>query len=130
MKKLPWGVNRIRNMFTNGDVKTGRNGEWVIAVPVPYRKNFFESIRAAWWVFTGRAEAVIWPYSGELEETVIPRAQEKDLDELFWRLRGAYVRGAEWRQHSGSLELVEKASYDYADKATSALSKKETSHAN
>jgi hypothetical protein len=42
-------------------------------------------------------------------------------DTLFWRLRIAYIRGAEWRDRNGSMELHEKASYDYADKITSPL---------
>ncbi|MFB7144977.1 hypothetical protein ACWGMK_06005 [Agrobacterium deltaense] len=45
----------------------------------------------------------------------------KPDDELFWRLRVAYLRGAEWRDITGSMHLVDKASYDYADKITSPL---------
>lgn len=45
----------------------------------------------------------------------------KTDDELFWRLRISYLRGAEWRHQTGSMELSEKASYDYADKITSPL---------
>lgn len=37
----------------------------------------------------------------------------------FDALRAAYERGAIWRETNGSLELMHKASYDYADKATS-----------
>lgn len=52
-------------------------------------------------------------------------AQVQDVakpdDELFWRLRVAYLRGAEWRDTTGSMLLVDKASYDYADKITSPL---------
>ncbi len=44
-----------------------------------------------------------------------------DPDALFWRIRVAYLRGAEWRDQNGSMELAEKASYDYADKMTSPL---------
>lgn len=40
---------------------------------------------------------------------------------LFARLRMAYMRGAAWRDENGSLDLVEKASYDYADKETTPL---------
>lgn len=46
----------------------------------------------------------------------------EDPDALFWRLRVAYLRGAEWRDKNGSMELSDKASYDYADKITSPLS--------
>jgi hypothetical protein len=47
---------------------------------------------------------------------------------LFWGLRDAYLRGATWRDENGSMELAEKASYDYADKMTSPLSRSEASH--
>lgn len=42
-----------------------------------------------------------------------------DPDALFWRLRIAYQRGAEWYRQNGSMEFLDKASYDYADKITS-----------
>lgn len=52
-------------------------------------------------------------------------AQVQDVakpdDELFCRLRIAYKRGAEWRDTTGSMLLVDKAAYDYADKITSPL---------
>ncbi|QRY69217.1 hypothetical protein JVX98_13430 [Ensifer sp. PDNC004] len=37
----------------------------------------------------------------------------------FEAIRAAYERGAMWRHECGTLELVEKASYDFADKMTS-----------
>lgn len=121
MKNVPYGVNRLINIFPVGAVKTTRDGEWVTAVPTPYRKNLFESLCAAWWVLTGRAEAMIWPYDGELEDALLQTAIKNDGGSLFWKLRIAYVRGAEWRHRNGSLEMIDKASYDYADKATSPL---------
>lgn len=65
----PWGINRIGDMVS-AHVRTQRGGKWVCAVPTPYHKNIRESIRAAWWVFTGRAEAVIWPEAGDLEAAI------------------------------------------------------------
>lgn len=71
---IPWGVNRLSSMFPqSGQVQTQRNGRWVRAVAAPYRKNVFEALRAAWWVFTGKAEAVIWPEAGELEDAIDPK---------------------------------------------------------
>lgn len=46
---------------------------------------------------------------------------QSDPDALFWKLRIAYLRGAEWRDQNGSMELSDKASYDYADKVTSTV---------
>lgn len=66
-KHRPWGINRLGDMVSP-DVKTKTPDGWAWAVPVPYHKNVFEAIRAAWWVFTGKAEAVIWPEAGELEK--------------------------------------------------------------
>lgn len=77
-KHIPWGVNRLSSMFPHsGQVSTQRNGRWVRAVATPYRKNFFEAIRAAWWVFTGKAEAVVWPQAGDLEDAIDPRNMRK-----------------------------------------------------
>ncbi len=68
---IPCGINRLSSMFLNsGQVSTQRNGRCVRAVPEPYHKNIWESIRAAWWVFTGKAEAVIWPKAGDLEDAI------------------------------------------------------------
>lgn len=39
-------------------------------------------------------------------------------DWVFEAIRAAYERGAMWRHENGTLELVEKASYDFADKMT------------
>lgn len=66
----PWGINHIHNMVSGPGIETPVNGKWVGAVPVPYRKNLFETVRAAWWVLTGRAEAVVWPEAGELEAAI------------------------------------------------------------
>lgn len=61
-------------------------------------------------------------------EVCVPAAEHGN-DELFWRLRIAYLRGAEWRDQNGSMELSDKASYDYADKITSPLSDHPSSEA-
>lgn len=79
-KNTPWGINRLSDMFPqSGQVQTQlkNNGRWVRAVATPYHKNFFEAIRAAWWVFTGKAEAVVWPKAGDLEEAIDPRNMRK-----------------------------------------------------
>lgn len=41
------------------------------------------------------------------------------MNAIFWLIRDAYLRGANWRDKIGSMELAEKAAYDYADKTTS-----------
>lgn len=64
----PWGINRIGDMIAPYGTETQtQEGRWVRAVPVPYSPNIFGRIRAAYWVLTGRAEAVVWPEPGELE---------------------------------------------------------------
>ncbi|CUX07674.1 hypothetical protein AGR5A_Cc10025 [Agrobacterium genomosp. 5 str. CFBP 6626] len=68
-KTIPWGVHRLGNMISS-QVRTQRSGIWVRAVPIPYRANSIERVRAAWWVFLGRAEAVVWPDAGELEHAM------------------------------------------------------------
>ena len=65
---IPWGVSTIGSMY-HADVQAGLpDGRWVAAVAEPYHCNWIEAIRAAWWVLTGRAQAVIWPDAGDLED--------------------------------------------------------------
>lgn len=66
-KKLPWGVYYMPRMFAC-EVYTRIDGRLVRVPASPYSTNIFERVRAAWWVLSGRAEAVIWPEPGDLEE--------------------------------------------------------------
>ncbi|MQU83325.1 hypothetical protein [Sinorhizobium meliloti] len=64
----PYGINRVGNMIAPFGVETRTpEGRWVRAVPEPYSSSLRERLRAAWWVSTGKAEAVVWPAAGELE---------------------------------------------------------------
>ena len=66
-KTIPWGVSCIGCIY-HPDVEAGLpDGRWVSAVSVPYPCNWIESIRAAWWVLTGKAHAFVWPKAGDLE---------------------------------------------------------------
>ena len=62
-------------------------------------------------------------YEARIRSALSAQVQDvaKPDDELFWRLRLAYLRGAEWRETSGSMHMVGKAADDYADKITSPL---------
>lgn len=42
------------------DVQANINGKWVPARPLGY-PSFTQRVRAAWLVFTGKADAVKWP---------------------------------------------------------------------
>lgn len=66
---IPYGVNRMGNMISS-NAYTKHNSVMVRSVPTPYRKNMVETVRAAWWVLTGKAEAVVWPKPGELESSL------------------------------------------------------------
>lgn len=65
----PWGVNCLGSMISS-NVYTEHHGRMVHAVPVAYHKNWLQAVRAAYWVMTGRAEAVVWPQPGELENAL------------------------------------------------------------
>lgn len=69
----PYGVHRLRNIFARRDqVSAGLpNGLQVTAVCEPY-DSMPSRLRAAWWVITGRAQAIIWPEAGELEAALYP----------------------------------------------------------
>lgn len=64
-----WGIHRIGHMIASPGIETsvGMDSWRVRAVPEPYWTFGFARLRAAWWVLTGRAHAVIWPEPGELE---------------------------------------------------------------
>ena len=64
----PWGVHEITDMYPFYVETTDKNGRPVRAVAMAYSCNMFERVRSAWWVLTGRAEAVIWPEPGDLEK--------------------------------------------------------------
>ena len=60
----PWGIHSIGDIYHPG-VKAGTSdGRWVVAVAEPYTAG---SLRAAWWVLTGKAFALRWPRAGDLE---------------------------------------------------------------
>ena len=70
----PWGVHLLRDMIAPPTVAAGLpDGRWVRAVPEPYWTFGIERLRAAWWVLTGRAHAVVWPKAGELEQALSGR---------------------------------------------------------
>jgi len=72
----PWGIHSIKSMIAPPGVEAGLpDGRVVRAVPEPYHTFGAERIRAAWWVLTGRAHAVVWPTEGDLEAALT--AQEK-----------------------------------------------------
>lgn len=69
----PFGIHTIRDLVAPPGVQAGLpDGRYVRAVAEPYSCNLFEGIRAAWWVLTGRAYAVIWPKPGDLEQAIHP----------------------------------------------------------
>jgi hypothetical protein len=71
---LPWGVHSVHSMFAGPGVQAGlKDGRWVTAVAEPYHTFGAERLRAAWWVLTGRAHAVVWPKDGDLEDAIAPR---------------------------------------------------------
>ena len=51
----------IRDLHNNTD-SVEIDGQWVPARPVnTHYRTLRERLRDAWWVFAGRADAVIWP---------------------------------------------------------------------
>lgn len=67
----PWGIHSIRSMFAPGCQAGLPDGRWVMAVAEPYYlETLRERFRAAWWVFSGKAHAVVWPEAGELESAL------------------------------------------------------------
>lgn len=57
MKKAP---NLLNWNFINFTTSAWINGKWVYARPIGYF-SILHRIRLAWMVFTGRADALLWP---------------------------------------------------------------------
>lgn len=60
----PYGVHAIGDIYHPDVGAQTPDGKWVAAVAVPYDGN---RLRAAWWILTGRAYAMLWPKAGDLE---------------------------------------------------------------
>lgn len=67
MRNRPNSVHTVSEMFSDRDTEMEVEGKWVRAIARPYPSN---RLMAAWWVLTGRAEAVVWPSAGDLEKIV------------------------------------------------------------
>lgn len=65
-----WGMYRLADMIGQFGVEKNVGGKWVRAVPLPYHANFFERLRPAFLVLTGRAYAIDWPEDGDLEKAL------------------------------------------------------------
>lgn len=71
-KSRPWGVHTIASIYAPGVGAGLPDGRYVHAVAEPYRpENLRERLTVAWWVFTGRAHAVVWPKDGDLERAIL-----------------------------------------------------------
>ncbi len=66
----PFGINKISDMFVPHSITQWSDRVWYQTVALSYPHTTITRVRAAWWVLTGKAQAVIWPRKGELELTV------------------------------------------------------------
>lgn len=56
-----WTLQNLMNYVKSKEAQASRDGNnWFPARPMGYPM-FFQRIRLAWLVFTGKADAVIWP---------------------------------------------------------------------
>lgn len=60
------GIHKLSDMIGTKTVRS----QYGRSVPIPYPATVPQRIVASWWVLTGRAEAVIWPEDGELEDAI------------------------------------------------------------
>lgn len=60
----PFGVHSISDIYPADVLAQVAHRSWARAVAAPYHG---QRLRAAWWVLTGRAHALVWPKPGELE---------------------------------------------------------------
>lgn len=75
-RPLPWGVHRLSSMIGHPSTQGSKDGKaWLRAVPEPYEGELTR-LRAAWWVLTGHAHAVVWPELGDLERALVAGDRE------------------------------------------------------
>jgi len=68
----PWGVHVIADIYSPNVGAGLPDGRWVLAAAEPYAPTLRSRFAAAWWVFTGRAHALVWPRPGDLEARMTP----------------------------------------------------------
>lgn len=83
--KIPWSVHRVSDIWHDEAwAETDKErGIYARAVAEPYAAG---RLRAAWWVLTGRAFALIWPKVGDLETS---------LHLPFWKRNATSPTGAQ-----------------------------------
>lgn len=71
-RRLPMAINTVDRMIAPRNVSVGlSNGTWGRAVSEPYYAlSIKDRLCAAWWVFTGKAQAMRWPTHEELNLTL------------------------------------------------------------
>lgn len=82
MIKRPWGIHTIDDMYSSNVQTTDSQGRPVLAVAEPYACNPIQRIRAAWWVLTNRAQAVVWPSAGDIDVHVKWTFKQLEWDEF------------------------------------------------
>lgn len=60
MKKYPNTITLNNLLVTVETVSTQINGKWYPARPMGY-PSFISRLKATWLVFTGKADALVWP---------------------------------------------------------------------
>lgn len=64
------GIYRISDIYHANTRAQLQDGRWAMAVAVPCPTNFWERLRASWFVLFGRAVAIYWPQAGDIETTL------------------------------------------------------------
>ena len=62
MKRYPsiWSLDRLRTALAENNCQVGGGGQWHPARQLGW-PSLGQRIKASWLVFTGRADALIWP---------------------------------------------------------------------
>ncbi len=64
---IPYSIEQLQDIYSPGVMQETTGHGWVWAVSEPYAPYPWERLRAAWWVLTGKATAMVRPRPGELE---------------------------------------------------------------
>jgi hypothetical protein len=92
-------IYRLHHLIPHSAVETQiTTGQWVRAMPEPFRGGLIDRCRDAWSIITEQAVAVSWPKDGEFEQATALAEKTGDVNVKLWNIPGGAGSGGENRE--------------------------------